>query len=446
MKKILCAFALSVMALTAFSQEIKIGRGQVLYHIPSPNIVLSARQHVPYNAVIQTVNVIPAKWKIVKFVNMGNQNTKNYDAMIIQSAGTFKKMEQRTYLLRYQDLSDEYKKIIDRANYKLDSVFVAKQNKLASLEDELEEIKISTEKFKQKKTAELNDVINNLSNARDSFINIELTRSLNIIKDKKFKIQDSLYNVLTNKEKDVLKHITFSDICLDTDSAGGNDIMISWTNISNKPIKYAYFTLDYYNRVDDRVYCTIRGKDTGRLKVTGWIEPKEHTRSYWDHIIYNYSADYAIVKNIQIIYKDGSTYNVSLTKKEFKDIYNYEDISSKVVNGLDNAEQLLYSLDDARIEGKLKKWFNDIAYQANQPKLFGWNPIMKAAYDNINTIYVTYERAILVASEKIEKEIKTAENSSFKSEITKQKNTIEKDNTEYEVNVNENWEYYFINM
>ena len=222
--------------------------------------------------------------------------------------------------------------------------------------------------------------------------------------------------------------------------------MISWTNISNKPIKYAYFTLDYYNRVDDRVYCTIRGKDTGRLKVTGWIEPKEHTRSYWDHIIYNYSADYAIVKNIQIIYKDGSTYNVSLTKKEFKDIYNYEDISSKVVNGLDNAEQLLYSLDDARIEGKLKKWFNDIAYQANQPKLFGWNPIMKAAYDNINTIYVTYERAILVAPEKIEKEIKTAENSSFKSEITKQKNTIEKDNTEYEVNVNENWEYYFINM
>ena len=192
MKKILCAFALSVMALTAFSQEIKIGRGQVLYHIPSPNIVLSARQHVPYNAVIQTVNVIPAKWKIVKFVNMGNQNTKNYDAMIIQSAGTFKKMEQRTYLLRYQDLSDEYKKIIDRANYKLDSVFVAKQNKLASLEDELEEIKISTEKFKQKKTAELNDVINNLSNARDSFINIELTRSLNIIKDKKFKIQDSI--------------------------------------------------------------------------------------------------------------------------------------------------------------------------------------------------------------------------------------------------------------
>ena len=41
-------------------------------------------------------------------------------------------------------------------------------------------------------------------------------------------------------------------------SAGGVDLYINWKNLSDKVIKYVYFTVEPYNSVNDTVTCTIR--------------------------------------------------------------------------------------------------------------------------------------------------------------------------------------------
>lgn len=51
-------------------------------------------------------------------------------------------------------------------------------------------------------------------------------------------------------------------------SAGGIDLYIKWKNTSEKTVKYAYFTCDLYNAVDDNVENDISGQYSFVGKVT----------------------------------------------------------------------------------------------------------------------------------------------------------------------------------
>jgi chromosome segregation ATPase len=102
-------------------------------------------------------------------------------------------------------------------------------------------------------------------------------------------------------------------------SAGGVNLYIVWQNKSQKTIKYAYFTVEAYNAVDDVVYSNIgferksfTGKETGPVKTGEW----RGDDTYWECAWYNNTIVRAVIKYINIEYMDGTT--VSLNEEEAK--------------------------------------------------------------------------------------------------------------------------------
>lgn len=121
------------------------------------------------------------------------------------------------------------------------------------------------------------------------------------------------YNGLSASAKNTYDNIlTFSGGYLSSpNSAGGCDYILKFKNKSNKTIKYVHFTIVFYNAVDDRVKCEIRRSSSLSCQDTGPVYPEAWGGGTWDCVIYNYSANYAKLTNLLIIYMDGSSTYVS---------------------------------------------------------------------------------------------------------------------------------------
>jgi len=95
----------------------------------------------------------------------------------------------------------------------------------------------------------------------------------------------------------------------DINSAGGVSFSIEWLNSSTKAIKYVYFTVVPYNRVDDIQSCRISGRSSFTGKVTGPIEPENpHKISYWENAWYNNTISCIEITTVKVEYMDGSSY------------------------------------------------------------------------------------------------------------------------------------------
>ena len=94
-------------------------------------------------------------------------------------------------------------------------------------------------------------------------------------------------------------------------SAGGVDVEIDITNISDKTIKYIRYTVKPYNAVGDVVRGDISRKSLERLKVTGPIASGERSSrgSVWSNVWYNYSIECIKLTRVDITYMDGSSRN-----------------------------------------------------------------------------------------------------------------------------------------
>lgn len=94
-------------------------------------------------------------------------------------------------------------------------------------------------------------------------------------------------------------------------SAGGVDLHINFTNVSNKTIKYIYLTAVAYNAVNDPVYCEIRGESSRGGKYTGPLEPGCSTGDiYLDCLWYNSTIKYAKITDVSVEFMDGITVDV----------------------------------------------------------------------------------------------------------------------------------------
>lgn len=95
-------------------------------------------------------------------------------------------------------------------------------------------------------------------------------------------------------------------------SAGGVDLYVRWQNRSQKIIKYATFSVDAYNAVNDRVSCdigdhyTFHGQATGPVKYGQWKGDSQ----YWENAWWNHSIRKAKLVGVEIEYMDGSTYKI----------------------------------------------------------------------------------------------------------------------------------------
>ena len=98
-------------------------------------------------------------------------------------------------------------------------------------------------------------------------------------------------------------------------SADGVDMRISWTNTSDKTIKYIHFYVEPYNAVGDKMYCDIRDHSRYDAYVTGPCEPghkgyynvgETYYGNLWETCWYNSSIKTIKLTGIKIIYMDGS--------------------------------------------------------------------------------------------------------------------------------------------
>lgn len=117
------------------------------------------------------------------------------------------------------------------------------------------------------------------------------------------------------KIQQIKSSIKVTKVWTDTpNSAGGVDLYINWKNLSRNVVKYAYFTVVPYNSVNDMVTCTIRHysrftaqADNGPYKKG---EGTMGTYYYWENAWYNYSIKKVELKEVKLIYMDGSSLDI----------------------------------------------------------------------------------------------------------------------------------------
>lgn len=147
-------------------------------------------------------------------------------------------------------------------------------------------------------------------------------------------------NWTKEKVQDIIQiHDIYVD---DIDSAEGVDMRISWTNTSDKTIKYIYFYVEPYNAVGDKVYCEIRDYSRFTARVTGPCE-SGHKGYYtvgdesigdiyyygdlWEKCWYNGSVDSIKLLGVKIVYMDESVIelNESAASMAFAQYPNYSN-------------------------------------------------------------------------------------------------------------------------
>ncbi len=129
--------------------------------------------------------------------------------------------------------------------------------------------------------------------------------------------QQEQENVMQTENVDFTKVIQLLSIKTDEpNSAGGINLYIKWKNTSDKTVKYAYFTCELYNAVDDKVNDTISGSYKFTGKVTGPVQPNEikGKDTYWQNAWWNNSGRYAKIIGIELEYMDGSKITVPTNK------------------------------------------------------------------------------------------------------------------------------------
>jgi hypothetical protein len=164
----------------------------------------------------------------------------------------------------------------------------------------------------------LHSKYNNVSYINDDLFNNEILPSWisnvdfikkdidNIIKkNKALQFQTNKENELKNIGSPIF--IIRSRI-IGPNSAGGVNVGVFFRNISEKKIKYIYFTIVPYNRVGDIVRCTISGRSSVRLEKVGFISPDEYSKDYevWANVWYNHNVSSIKITNIEIIFEDDS--------------------------------------------------------------------------------------------------------------------------------------------
>jgi len=91
-------------------------------------------------------------------------------------------------------------------------------------------------------------------------------------------------------------------------SAGGVDLKIGMVVFSEKTIKYIRFTVDAYNKVQDKVRCEILRSSQRIALLTGPYKKGFSTERpfTWENMFYNNTIDCFKLVHVEIEYMDGS--------------------------------------------------------------------------------------------------------------------------------------------
>jgi len=122
--------------------------------------------------------------------------------------------------------------------------------------------------------------------------------------------------------------------------AGGVDCIIQFFNISDKRIKYIYFTVVPYNRVDDKAYSSIGRISETILDHTGYIEKNDIDNlnkldlifAGWSNVWYNYDISYMKITKIEIVFDDNSKFIMDGKMINSSIFYSEEELDSIIID------------------------------------------------------------------------------------------------------------------
>lgn len=102
--------------------------------------------------------------------------------------------------------------------------------------------------------------------------------------------------------------ITKCKISKSTGYPAYRDVIVKVKNVSDKPIKYIMFSLDYYNRVGDRINLPNYLNDT--YVIIGTIPPNETNKDCYciTYACREKFAEYVALTNIVIVFNDGTKF------------------------------------------------------------------------------------------------------------------------------------------
>ena len=104
--------------------------------------------------------------------------------------------------------------------------------------------------------------------------------------------------------------IQVTDVSISSpDSAGGVELYFNFVNNSEKTIKYLYFGVTFYNRVNDVVCCKYKNDEVNQCYLTGPYEKGEGLKGkgwHWGDY-YSWDIDRVELVNLAIEYTDGTT-------------------------------------------------------------------------------------------------------------------------------------------
>ena len=199
---------------------------------------------------------------------------------------------------------------------KLDNEYMNLEDKINSCKQELKQTTISTanELKDEQKYSEAIQALSKIKSYYKSDSDIEsiLSELDSLKKQDEQQKREAEENEMIENIKNSIK---VSRIwTAQPNSAGGVDLYINWKNLSDKVIKYAYFTVEPYNSVNDTVTCTIRHYSEFTAQDDGPFKKGQGTSGtgyYWENAWYNHSIKGARLKSVRIIYMDGDSLDIS---------------------------------------------------------------------------------------------------------------------------------------
>ncbi len=105
-------------------------------------------------------------------------------------------------------------------------------------------------------------------------------------------------------------------------TAGGVDVYESFSNLTNKTLKYVYLTIEAYNAVGDKQKGSVRRKYKSRLAITGPILPGGHDSGRFANVWYNGTIICLKLVSVEVVFINGE--RIKYTNQEDLDFMTYE--------------------------------------------------------------------------------------------------------------------------
>ncbi|MBO7300338.1 MAG: hypothetical protein J6U53_02895 [Tidjanibacter sp.] len=395
MKRLIFSVLVAISSIFAYAQvsdRMTWVEGRDGYVVTLPKVVVYEIPNNPNGYSIWAISSDKIRG-VISVDDFKAKKLKKSQTLLVRGyANRTKSLGYDTYIVEYKDKryllpceSVDGTALIESVNRALKKEYDSMTMELEQTQRELDSLVTTHTKKCEERLAYYNELQERLPVAIDSVKN-KAKADYEALKQSEI---DRWYSTLPKSTKSAYAKLSISDAILSSpNSASGCDYTFVYTNKSKKTIKYLYWEGNFYNAVNDPVYCEIRGYGSFRGQDTGPVVSGESGGGVWDCVIYNWSADYVKLSSVSIIYMDGSTATIGaadikrlLTEPEGATWYEEQQV-------VENASKS-YERQLVECNGEVRTWQYRLNYlQAGNFRYGGYeNGEYEEIFEKISRLY-----------------------------------------------------------